>query len=209
MAIYKQQSRLAVSNHRHGGKMRLIMRNSLVFALLLSCPLLSNCQQKVPTYGSPAEVAAAMTRFSLAGQFDQAVQTGQDWIRSHPRDSSIYRALGITLVMRSTTEPNHRRDLLNEASRYYEQSVTVDRTDAVAGLLAAGGVENIGTAASPEDRCQYFQKAKSILIQVEPMILGDSLRLRNGQTVSVEKVRTSRDQFKSKLKADMTQANCE
>ena len=115
----------------------------------------------------------------------------------------------MTLVWESYTEPDHRRDLLNEASRYFEQSVTVNQSDPVAALLAAGGFWNIGRAASPEDRCRYFQKAKSTLIQIEPLIVGDSFHLRNGQTVSLATVRTARDQLKSKLLVDMTQAKCD
>jgi hypothetical protein len=191
------------------GKMRLIMKNSFIFALLLSYPLLTGCPRKVPTYGSPAEVANAMTRFSQAGRLDQAVQTGLEWIRTHPQDSIIYQQLGMTFVIKSSTELNHRRDLLNEASRYYERSITVTPGDPVAALLAASGIENVGRVASPEDRCQYFQKAKSTLVQLEPLIVGDHFQLRNGQIVSLATVRTAHDQLKSKLLVDMTQAQCE
>jgi hypothetical protein len=188
--------------------MHLIMKNSIVFVLLLSYPLLTGCQRKVPTYGSPAEVANAMTRFSQAGRFDQAVQTGQEWIRTHPQDSIIYQQLGMAFVIKSSAELNHRRALLNEASRYYERSITVAPGDPVAALLAASGIENVGRVASPEDRCQYFHKAKSALVELEPSIVGDHFQLKNGQVVSLATVRTANDQVKSKLLVEMTQAEC-
>src|SRR3989442_770974 len=148
---------------------------------------------------SPKSGSEALTwaiELQQAGRYDEAVQVLQTWLKGPRRDASqdgfLYQQIAMIYIAKAYKKPATKDESVHRAELSLQQALAFfgkkEPEDIDIDLYGIGlTYETLGDL-SEKDKCQFYGKAKRMLVRQLPLIKGDSYTAY-GKTVPLEPLR--------------------
>jgi hypothetical protein len=177
----------------------------LVFAVLVL-----GCRASTPENASAA--VTLMTKYSQSGQYDRAIDLGQEWLKKHSDDTShatiLYDQIAITFLMKASKDTGHKQEWMQQGVDYYGRARLAPRHNGFdIELYTVGrGLESAGDM-STDNKCLYYGQAIKDFEHQVPFIQGESYTAY-GQTVPLATIRQANEKAIQRVTEKFAREGC-
>ncbi len=173
------------------------------------------CRWRVAASGQSADVKSSedpvslITRYSLEGQYDKAIQEGQLALKSDPGNPAILNQIAIVCLIRAKKEPTQLEEWVRKGSEYAQEAAS---GTSVKGLITIGYVVEAGRTLElagdlSANKCAYYRRAIDVLENRGPAVTGDSPTV-NGKVASLAPVLDQKAKTIGEIQIKLKNARC-
>lgn len=173
------------------------------------------CQWRVAASGQSAngksveDPVSRITRYSLEGQYDKAIQEGQLALKSDPENPAVLNQIAMVCLIRAKKEPAQLEEWVRKGSEYAQEAAsgTSDKGPITIGYVVEAGrtLELAGDLSA--NKCAYYRNAIDVLEKRGPAITGDSTTV-NGKVVSLAPVLDQKAKTIGEIQMKLKNARC-
>jgi hypothetical protein len=157
-----------------------------------------------------SDPVSRITRYSLKGKFDEALQEGHHALKSDPGNPAILNQMAMICLIRAKKEPAQQGEWIREGAEY-AQEAAISSSDK--GPMAIGYVIQAGRSLElagdlSNDKCTYYRKALDVLENRAPTVKGDSITV-NGEVISLAPVLDQKAKTIAEIQKKLADARCD
>jgi hypothetical protein len=135
---------------------------------------------------SSDDPVSRISRYSLEGKYDKAIQEGESALKSNPRNPAILNRMAMVCLVRAKKEPARQEEWIRKGADYAQEAAngSSDKGPIAIGYVVEAGrsLELAGDLAA--DKCTYYRRALDALENRGPEVKGDSATV-DGKVVSL------------------------
>ncbi len=159
---------------------------------------------------SSDDPVSRITRYSLEGQYDKAIQEGELALKSDPGNPAILNQMAMVCLIRAKKEPAQHEEWIRKGSEYAQAAATGSSDK---GPIAIGHVVQAGRSLElagdlSADKCTYYRKAVDVLENRGPTVKGDSTTVE-GKVVSLAPVLDQKAKTIAEIQKKLAAAHCD
>lgn len=180
-------------------------------AVLLLVPMaaLVGCRAKTPDTRS--DLFTLMVKFGQAGNYDDAIRVGQDWLGKHPQNSDrdlVYEQVALSYLAKAGKDKVHRDEWIQQAVAYFDDDLSVHtKGEADIELYSVGrGLEMAGDLSS-KGKCSYYGRSIGDFEDEVGFIQGDSYSAY-GKTIPLAPIRQENEKALERVKTKFEKTGC-
>jgi len=151
-----------------------------------------------------------ITRYSLEGRFDKAIEEGQLALKDSPGNPAILSQIAMVCLIRTKKEPSQHEEWIRKGSEYalgaLRNSPEKDPMTIV-DVVQAGKILELAGDLS-EEKCTYYREAVDVLENRGPTLKSDTTVV-DGKVVSLVSVIDQKAKTLTELQKKLADSHCD
>ena len=151
-----------------------------------------------------------ITRYSLEGRFDKAIEEGLLALKDSPGNPAILSQMAMVCLLRAKKEPAQHEEWIRKGSEYAQEALRNSSEKEpmfIGDVVQAGKILELAGDLSVE-RCTYYREAVDVLENRGPTLKSDTTVV-DGKVVSLAPLIDQKAKKLTELQKKLTDARCD